>query len=729
MMNASQPTLAGALLTGGFRDGPFVGLRYQTPSHEGFTDEKGQFSYRTAEAVTFSIGSLSIGTADAAPQLTLASLRGSDAVDAPDPTLSTTINRARFVQSLGREDDLRNGVAIDKTVHDVVGAHAPGISFECDTESFENAAPVRMVFSELGLRFRGAAEAGNHLRRAVAGIKVLRNEKIPTRDGSYLLADVFCPVDGDPHPVIMRLGVYGNAFESGSIFNEADHRASEEREAAWFNGDAAGGATGAAMMLRYSENAVSANASTWVPRGYVVVRVDGRGVGNTPGRVDPFSRQEALDYYDAIQWAAGQPWSDGNVGLCGCSYAATIQWNVAALHPPALKAIAPLASDSDAYRDLAYPGGIFFGDYRRWWWENMVLKASGSGEGVDFIGGMASHPWDSAYYRGGGLLSADFASIDLPVLTAVSQTMMLHSHAGFAAFSQLPSPSKQLLVLDAAYMSYIYEDCLPDQEVFFDRFLKGDEPEDKPSAVRMVMRTGGGGFYWRNESAWPVPGTEYRKLFLDAGSPHAQESITPHSPVHIEVAEYSADVRASAPELPMAVFESAPLDEDIELAGHFRASLWVSSTSEDADLYVALRVMDGEKEILYQTRDPQSVAPLTWGCLKVTHRALDSQRSTAERPWHTHRREDAMPLLSEEIVKVDVEMMAATGRIAAGRRLRLEISPAEGRGISADPGWERAYDESYHREAVNRVFTGGVFPSSITIPVVPTGPARPILRR
>jgi predicted acyl esterase len=199
--------------------------------------------------------------------------------------------------------------------------------------------------------------------------------------------------------------------------------------------------------------------------------------------------------------------------------------------------------------------------------------------------------------------------------------------------------------------------------------------------------------------------------------------------VHIEVAEYSADVRASAPELPMAVFESAPFGENIELAGHFRASLWVSSTSEDADLYVALRVMDGEKEILYQTRDPQSVAPLTWGCLKVTHRALDSQRSTAERPWHTHRREDAMPLLSEEIVKVDVEMMAATGRIAAGRRLRLEISPAEGRGISADPGWKRAYDESYHREAVNRVFTGGVFPSSITIPVVPAGPARPILRR
>jgi predicted acyl esterase len=310
------------------------------------------------------------------------------------------------------------------------------------------------------------------------------------------------------------------------------------------------------------------------------------------------------------------------------------------------------------------------------------------------------------------------ASINIPVLTAVSQTMMLHGRGGFEAFSQLPSPAKQLLVLDAAYTSYMYKDCLPDEMAFFDRYLKGKEPAEEPPAVRMIMRTGGGKFEWRNETAWPVPGTEYKKLFLDASGPNGQGSITPQSPDRIEVASYSADVFALAPELPMAVFESAPLDEELELAGHFRATLWVSSTSADADLYVALRVMDGATEVLYQTRDPVSVAPLTWGCLKVSHRVLDPERSTTERPWHTHRREDAMPLLPDEVAKVEVEMLAATGRVAAGCRLRIEISPAEGRG--AAPDRERAYDDSYHREAVNRIFTGGVFPSSITIPVVPS---------
>ena len=76
-----------------------------------------------------------------------------------------------------------------------------------------------------------------------------------------------------------------------------------------------------------------------------------------------------------------------------------------------------------------------------------------------------------------------------------------------------------------------------------------------------------------------------------------------------------------------------------------------------------------------------------------------------------------MPLSHGDVVKVEVEMMAATGRIPAGRRLRIEISAAEGRGVT--PGFERAYDESYHRGAANRVFTGGPLASSITIPVIP----------
>jgi predicted acyl esterase len=703
-------------LSGTFLDGPFIGLGYRTPTCEGVTDEHGAFLYRPGETVTFSIGTLVIGSAAGATHLTLASLGDGGTAGSPDVTRPDTVNRARFVQSLGHELDLRDGVLIDQRMRDVVDAHADGISFDCDVESFEQADSVRAVFGENGLRFRGAAEARNHVRRALAGIKVMRDVRIPVRDGSYLLADVFRPIEAGNYPTLLRLSVYGRAFQVGSILSDADHQASEEREAAWHEESR----DGIFAYFRHSETAVSANAGDWVPRGYVVVRVDGRGVGRTPGTASPFSVQESLDYYDAIEWAAEQPWSDGKVGLYGGSYNATVQWNVASLRPPSLKAIAPLASDSDAYRDLAYPGGILLDDYRNWWWTEMVGGAKNpESDAVDFVKGLVDHPWDDDYYRGVGLQSADFAGIDIPVLTAVSQTAQIHGRAGFEAFAQVKSTEKQLLVWDAEYAHHMYLDSRADIEAFFDRHLKGLEPEREPSPVRMVIRTGDGGAQWRDAADWPVPGTEYRNLFLDAGREGGPGGVADEPPARIAAAEYSADVRASA-NLPMAVFETAPFDTDLELAGHFRASLWVASTSSDADLFVSLRVLDGDREVPYGTHEPNPLAPLTWGCLKVSRRALDPVRSTEERPWHTHRREDAQPLAPGDVVKVEVELLPATARIPAGRRLRIEISPAEKEGsVSA---WARAYDESYHRGAVNRVFTGGPLPSSVTLPVIPRQP-------
>ncbi|KAL5088200.1 hypothetical protein Trisim1_006871 [Trichoderma cf. simile WF8] len=700
------------LLSGRFDDGPLVGLGYRTASQQDVTDEQGRFFYQDGEIVSFSIGNLSIGSA-LGGSLTLANLRGSATeLGNPDLTLPETVNRARFVQSLAVETDLRNGVSIDDTIRDIVTRHAAGISFTSDIDIFEQSPAVRGVISELGGRFRGVEEARNHLRRAQTGIKALRDVRVPTRDNSYLHADVFHPIDAGRYPVLLRLGIYGRAFRIGAISNDEDRDISEKREDSWFQGDR----DNLHPYWRWSENAASASPSVWVPRGYVVVLVDGRGVGNVPGKLSPYSKQEARDYYDAIEWAAKQPWSDGNVGLYGASYNATTQWHVAALHPPSLKAMAPISADGDI-RDLAYPGGIFLEGYRRWWWNELVLPVKlPNTEVEDYVGGLRSHPWDDEYYYGNGALSADFPSIDIPVLTAVSMTNTIHPRSGFEAFSSLSSRVKRLMVMDAVYSGNMYKDFQPDLEAFFDQYLKGEKLVEEPPIVRMVLRTGDGGWQWRTASTWPVPKTEYRELFLGATSAGVGH-ISTRAPSQEGVAEYSADVEDGNNAMPMAVFESAPLEEDLELVGHFRATLWVSSTTSDADVFVALRVMDGGREVPYRTYETGSTAPLTWGCLKVSRRATNPQRSTVERPWHTHQREDAQPLVPGEVVKIDVEIMPATGRVLKGHRLHVEISPVEGPGCP--PGWEREYDASYHAGATNRILTGPSFPSSITIPVVP----------
>lgn len=46
---------------------------------------------------------------------------------------------------------------------------------------------------------------------------------------------------------------------------------------------------------------------TWVPFGYVVIRVDARDSGRSPGKLDIFSPREIKDYYNAIEWAGVQP--------------------------------------------------------------------------------------------------------------------------------------------------------------------------------------------------------------------------------------------------------------------------------------------------------------------------------------------------------------------------------------------------------------------------------------
>ena len=96
----------------------------------------------------------------------------------------------------------------------------------------------------------------------------------------------------------------------------------------------------------------------WVPDGYAIVRMDSRGAGRSPGMIEIWSPRESKDFYNCIEWAAAQPWSNGKIGLNGISYYAMNQWCVAALQPPHLAAICVWEGAADYYREIARHGGI-----------------------------------------------------------------------------------------------------------------------------------------------------------------------------------------------------------------------------------------------------------------------------------------------------------------------------------------------------------------------------------
>ena len=151
----------------------------------------------------------------------------------------------------------------------------------------------------------------------VYGIVVEKDVDVPMRDGARLKADVFRPDDAGRFPAILNLGPY-------------------QKDKLWVPPDSLEEKPNPLM------NWETVNPEWWVPKGYAAVRVDGRGSGKSPGQCEPWSLAESIDFYDAIEWAAAQPWCSGKVGLSGISYFAINQWFAANQQPPSLQAIIPV---------------------------------------------------------------------------------------------------------------------------------------------------------------------------------------------------------------------------------------------------------------------------------------------------------------------------------------------------------------------------------------------------
>ena len=169
--------------------------------------------------------------------------------------------------------------------------------------------------------------------------------------------------------------------------------------------------------------------------------------------------------------------------------------------------------------------------------------------------------------------------------------------------------------------------------------------------------------------------------------------------------------------------------------------LWVSASATDLGVYVVFRVLDPDgRKVPYAVWPLADGCPLSYGVLKVSHRATDSMRSTEWRPYHTHRKADYAPPVPDEIAPIHVEMLLTTARVQRGHRLQLIIEPCSnysarawraygdmaGQGSQYKDGFETVggspYDRSYHVNMENRIHTG---PARISQLLIPSAPVRP----
>ena len=127
--------------------------------------------------------------------------------------------------------------------------------------------------------------------------------------------------------------------------------------------------------------------------GIAGIRVDSRGNGDSEGLFDDeYSAQELQDCYDTIAWIATQDWSNGSVGMMGISWGGFNGLQVAALRPPALKAVISIASTADRYNDdIHYKGGCLLG--ANVYWAGTMLSYASRPPDPEIVGNRWAEIW------------------------------------------------------------------------------------------------------------------------------------------------------------------------------------------------------------------------------------------------------------------------------------------------------------------------------------------------
>jgi uncharacterized protein len=493
-------------------------------------------------------------------------------------------------------------------------------------------------------------------------------------DGVVLRADVFRPAGDGRHPVILSHGPYakGLAFQEGYP-NQWERMVSQHP-------DVAGGSSN-----RY-QNWEVVDPEKWVPDGYVCVRVDSRGAGRSPGRLDPFSPRETSDLAACIEWAASQSWSSGRVGLNGISYYAMNQWHVAGHRPRGLTAMCAWEGASDWYRDAARHGGILCTFFGNWYEMQVTTVQNGLGSRgpvspvtgeeacgpetlsdeelaerrADFAADVARFELDSDYHRA---RSGDWERIDVPLLSAGNWGGHgLHLRGNVEGYVRSASRRKWLELHGLEHWTHFYTDYgVRLQKRFFGYFLKGEDTGwDSQPRVLLQVRQVDGSFRERPESEWPLARTNWTRLYLDPGG----LALSFETVEAAAAADYDALGEG-------ITFTSPPLESEVEITGPSAAKLFVASSTTDADLFVVLRAFDsfGEEVVFQGAIDPHT--PVAQGWLRASHRKIDPSLSEPYRPYHSH--DEKQPLVPGETYEVEVEIWPTSVVLPAGYRIALTL--------------------------------------------------------
>jgi len=505
----------------------------------------------------------------------------------------------------------------------------------------------------------------------------------------------------------------------------------------------------AASPYRYDNNALPAGPQFlwretgpieyYVKHGYAYVHMDVRGSGKSGGAFEFLGPKEQTDLYDAVQWIAKQSWSNGKVGGVGQSYFCMSQWWLGIQAPPALACLAAYDGLNDPYRASCYNGGIagqFFPGY--WWNQNRIINrhpANGAApreQEVDLDAMMAAHPTYDEFWRVRCAWER-LPEIKVPLYSiGIWGKVDLHTRGNIEGFRLASGPKKLQMrgppnawAANAEFNGIeLHEKVL---RPFYDRYLKdvATDYEQRPPVEYFVR----GANLFRTANAWPPEDVKYVAWHLHGASSGSVTSLNDGS-LQSAPGEGSTSyaypnpgwvtgVVGFGPQGPphfdpprrVLTFTSAPLEQDLEIAGPIKLVLYAASTGTDTDFFVKL----AEQYPQAAEERAKGVNPasqlVTKGWLRASHRALDARRSSEMEPYHTHAAPE--PLRPGEVTRFQISLEPNAYRFKRGSRIRLEI--ANGDSAVTDMLWTHYYAPTKVGE--DTIWHSAKYPSALVLPV------------
>jgi uncharacterized protein len=513
------------------------------------------------------------------------------------------------------------------------------------------------------------------------GCVVHEDQMVPVGDGVSLAVDVYTPKQAGRYPAVVTFSGYSKELQSSGAPTGTDETGSPP---------------------------------VFTDRGYVHIIATRRGMGRSQGQsVVYFNDQDVADHAQLIDWAARQPWCDGNVVTFGTSYYGITQPLVATQQPPAVKAMFTIEMCTDYFRHIVMFGGtpqnyflslwmggnftesqenlhvspplraalsqVFNSPLKKLWWPPMQKRLAKIQAG--FMKKSPAPPYrelfaswviDGKTRDTNSIPSGPYNRMDtITVPFAVVQNpghFNLHQFGAYDLFENAATPKdKKWLIIGPAEYDLPCMHWQLEALAFFDHIVFGAQNGYQDQARVRYFRSGPDDY--RTASDFPIPDSEIRRLHLTSKTPNNGEglSLTPAPGDAGGLGSWAA-VPIGAPvaggfdqvEHQVVSYEMR-IDHDTEFTGPITANL--SFSSNEIDSYVIARLGRIDRDGRYEA--------LSLGAISPARRRIDHDRSTATEIAIDIS--DPQPLTPGEPVVLRFSLTPHPFMAKRGERLRFEV--------------------------------------------------------